>query len=107
MLAIALTHLFANERIIPAPPRRRKLQPQRRVVFFVYLYAFDPLQLLDAALHLNGFCGFVSKPFDKIFRIFNLLLLILVRAKLLFATLFAQYDRSEEHTSEFPVTPIS
>ncbi len=47
-------------------------------------------KLLDAALHLHAFGGFVAETLDEILGVLNLFLLILVGAHLLFEALGAQ-----------------
>ena len=48
--------------------------------------------MLDTRLYLYRFSGFVPETLDELFGVSDHLLLILVRAYLLFVSLFAQFD---------------
>ena len=92
MVAIGFPNILTDDGVTSATAAASKLQAQCRVVFFVYFNAFYLFQLLDAALHLHGFRGFIAEAFDEGFGIFYLFLLILISTKLLFATFLPQYD---------------
>ena len=62
-----------------------------RGVYFVDFNPLDFCQLLDAALDLDGFSGFVAETLDEILCIGYQLLLVPVCTHLLFDTLLPQH----------------
>ena len=92
MLTIGLANILADNRVVATPQARRELQMQRGVVDFVNLYRHHLLQLLNLLLHLHGLRGLIAEALDERPHVLHLLLLVLVGAQLLFATLFSEYD---------------
>ena len=90
VFTIGFAHIFADNRIVSATAGGREFQAQRGVVFIVHFDAVYLFQLLDTALYLYGFGGFVAEAFDEVFRILYLFLLVLVGTDLLFAAFLAQ-----------------
>ena len=89
--AVRFAHVFHDNGVGSGTRRRREFQPQSGIVFLVNFNSIQFFQLLDAALHLHGFRGFVAETFDKILRISDLLLLVFVSPELLFAAFFPQF----------------
>ena len=85
---ISLPQALCNDWIVSTSQTWRKLQTHGRIVHLIHFYGYYLLQLTDALLHLYGFRGLITKPFDKRLGIGNLLLLVLIGTKLLFATFF-------------------
>ena len=69
---------------------RGELQVQCAQVLLVNLYAVEPFELLDAALHLVALGGFVAEFLDKLFGLFDHSLLVVVGGHLSLSTLLAQ-----------------
>ena len=91
MLAVVLAHVLTDDGVVARAKARRKLQMHRCVVHFVHLNRHNLLQLLYAALHLNGLRRFVSETFYKVLYISYFLLLVLVSAQLLFVAFGTQF----------------
>ena len=90
VLAIVFLHILANHGIISTSTARRKFEMKARSVNFVNLNGHNFLQLLDAALHLHRFGGFVAKTLYEIFQISNFFLLIFIGAELTFSAFGTQ-----------------
>ncbi len=71
---------------------RWEFKVKSRVILLVDLDSLDFFKLLDTALHLHTLRSLVTESFDEILSVGNLLLLILVSAKLLLASLLAKLN---------------
>ena len=91
MLAIILSHLIADNRIIAATETRRELEMHLLGIHLVHLDRNDFLQLLDAALHLYSLGWLIAESLDEVLDIGYFLLLVLVGAELLLAALGTKY----------------
>ena len=91
MIAVVFLHFVANDGIISRTRARRELQMQASGVYFVDFYRNYLFQLLDAALHLHRFGGFIAETLDEVLDVGNLLLLIFVSPQLTFATLGTKF----------------
>ena len=92
MVAIALSNILTDHRIIATTQTRWELQMHCRIVDLIYLDRNDFLQLLYFLLYLYGLSGLITEAFNKLAHLSNLFLLVLVGAQLLFTTLFTQCD---------------
>ena len=92
MFAIRLPHLVADDRIVTAPKTGRELQVKGGVVDLIDLDGHNLLQLFHLLLHLHGLRGLVSESLDKVLHLSDFLLLVLIGAELLLATLLSQDD---------------
>ena len=79
--------------IVAASCCRCKFQAQTACVLFVNFYGHHLFELLYPALYLYCFCRLVTEPFNELFYVGNLFLLVLVCPYLLFATLFARFHK--------------
>ena len=89
MVAIAFPYIVGDDREIARTRCRREFQVEVRGVHFVHFDALYLGKLLHAALHLHGLGGLVAETFDEFFGIFDLLLLVLECAHLLFEAFLA------------------
>ena len=92
MFAEVFAQVFYNYRKIPTSWGWREAQIQAAGVLQIDFESLQFLELLDSALHLHGFGGFVAEALDELFRFLNHLLLVHVRAHLLLVPLFAQLN---------------
>ena len=90
MVAVCLSYVLHNHRIIAGARRGREFQPQCRSIFFVHFQKHQLFQHLDAALHLQGFGIGSLEALDEFFGFGDELLLVVVCLLLLFAPLFAE-----------------
>ena len=87
MIAIILSHLIADNRIIAATETRRELEMHLLGIHLVHLDRNDFLQLLDAALHLYSLGWLIAESLDEVLDIGYFLLLVFVSAELLLTAL--------------------
>ena len=87
MIAIILSHLIADDRIIAAAETRRELEMHLLGIHLVHLDRNDFLQLLDAALHLYSLGWLIAESLDEVLDIGYFLLLVFVSAELLLTAL--------------------
>ena len=90
--AVTLGGIFADDGIIATAHRAGELQVKRTVVHLIDLYGHHLLQLLDAALHLDGLGGLVAETLYEGLDVGYLLLLVLVGPKLLGTAFFPQQE---------------
>ena len=88
------SQVFDDERKIATSRCRRKTEVEAARVLQIHLETFEFLQLLDAALYLDGFGGFISEALDEILGVLNHLLLVLVGADLLLMTFLAELHKT-------------
>ena len=93
MLSVCLAHVAAYHRIISATRCGRELQMKRGIVFLINFYGHNLLQLLDAALHLYGFCSLIAEALYEVFGILYLFLLVFVSTKLLLPAFFTELHK--------------
>ena len=93
VIAETLCNILAHHRIVSAASGGREFQSQTTRVLLVDDDGYHLFELLDAALHLHSLCRLVAETLDKLFRIGNLFLLVLVGTNLLLATLLAQLHK--------------
>ena len=89
MIALILSHLIADDRIIAATETRKELEMHLLGINPVHLDRNDFLQLLDAALYLYSFGRLIAESLDEVLDIGYFLLLVLVGTELLLTPLFA------------------
>ena len=90
MVAVGFGYVFANDGEVAAAGAGRELEAKGGGVDFIDFDGNDFLQLLDAALHLYGFGGFIAEAFDEALDVGNLFLLVFVGSDLAFPPLSAQ-----------------
>ena len=89
VVAVGFGYVFANDGEVAAAGAGRELEAKGGGVDFIDFDGNDFLQLLDAALHLYGFGGFIAEAFDEALDVGNFFLLVFVGANLAFASLGA------------------
>ena len=89
-----LAQVFDDKWKIAASRSRRKTQVEPRGVFEIHFKAFEFLQLLNAALNLDGFGGFIAEPLDEVLGVLNHLLLVLVGANLLLVAFLTELHKA-------------
>ena len=92
VVAVVLSHVVANDRIVTTSQAGRKMEMHGRIVDFVHFHWYDLLQLANALLHLHGLCGLIAEALDKLLDVGYLLLLVGIGPQLLFSALFAQVE---------------
>ena len=91
MLAIILSHLIADDRIIATAETRRELEMHLLGIHLIHLDRNDFLQLLDAALHLYSLGWLIAETLDEVLNIGYFLLLVLISTELLLTALGTKY----------------
>ena len=91
VITIALGGVFTYHRVVAAALGGTELETQGATILFVDDYGHHLLELLDAALHLNGLGGLIAKALNEVGDIGNLLLLVLIGTELLLATLATEH----------------
>ena len=92
LAVVALPYPFGYYGVAAAAWARRKLKPQRRIIFFVDLHNFEFLKPLDLALHLIGLGVGTLEAFDKLTGLGYLFLLVVELLLLLLSAFLAQFQ---------------